>query len=304
MVEHLRKVHNLGDNSEDNIKCPICDYSAYKEEQVIKHIEIVHDLPEQEMSNKINKPCRYFKEKRCFKGSECKFMHENLKTNNDLARHKKNHARTGFQCMLCDYKAEIEGELVKHLANAHDITNKTDTTNKSEENRFHCPLCDHSEDNQQNLVKHLEVEHKLMDMSSSRNTNTNKTNQNQTIPPCHNGISCRYLRENRCSYFHEEAAQQEERWEEVRSRQPRSNNNYHNNLQNNHLSNNHNNHPSNQNNNQSDGVGWCRQELRCSRGRKCKYKHPAGRPGFVIQRRNSGQSLGDFFPERNQGMRM
>jgi hypothetical protein len=205
--------------------------------------------------------------------------------------------------MLCEQKAETSEVLVKHLEVVHDNPDTTGTKNKSEENKFNCALCVHSEDTEQKLVKHLEVKHKLVDMSNKRKTNQTNPNQrklNQTGQTCQNGPCCRYLRENRCRYFHEEAAQPEEGWEEVRHHHPRQNNNHPNNQSNYHPNNLHNhpnnNHSRNHYNNQADGVAWCRQELSCTRGRKYEYKHPVGRSGFVIQRRISAQSLGDFFP--------
>ena len=245
-----------------------------------------------------------------------KYMMRHMK--NDHTEKNSRNKTVNFQCMECEQKADTEDVLVKHLAyvhNLHDITEQR----KHEGNQFNCALCDHIEDSEQELVNHLEISHKLVDVSSKTKTNQTSLNQrrtNSSLIKCENGQSCWYLRENRCRYYHEEAAQPEEVWEEVRSRHSRQpNNNHNNNLQNNnyHINqpNNHQTHPNKHHNHQHnqqgdswEGVQWCRMDLSCTRGRRCKYRHPAGRPGFVIQRRNAGQTLGDFLPMRNQRMRM
>ena len=81
IVKHLSDVHNVDDipkEKEDtkDVNCPLCDFSSKSEEQTIKHIEDVHKLVDESTSKKINKPCRYYRQKRCFKGQDCKFVHE------------------------------------------------------------------------------------------------------------------------------------------------------------------------------------------------------------------------------------
>ena len=209
--------------------------------------------------------------------------------------------------MMCEHNEETEDLLVKHLADVHNLH---DTTDKDEQEvtKFNCALCDHSDDTEMKLVKHLEVVHELVDWRSKRTTYQTSSNQsktNQSMPTCENGPSCRYLRQYRCRYYHKEAAQPEEEWEEVR---PRNSNNrsqwQHNKHHNNQINNNQHRNEVQQISDSCDGVQWCRQEMNCTRGRKCKYRHPEGRPGFVIQRRNFAQTMGDFIPARDQRLRM
>ena len=165
--------HNKDGSNENikNVKCPLCDYSGDTDEQVIKHLEEVHELVDDPKPRKINKPCRYFKQNRCFKGVECKFTHQ---------------------------------------------------------------------ENNENKIKHAE--------------NNDKSNM------CKNGLKCTFLKQNRCDFYHEIAAQ---------PRKKMSNNKSHNEVSDprTHSTN------AQQSNVSLTQVKLCRDGNKCDRSRSCRYRH-------------------------------
>ena len=315
---HIKFVH---------FTCPACNTNCKTSDEVKKHTMKCHSEKTRYTCEKCkmlfpnNKALEAHQERRHIQIYQCQVCNREFEIKKDMMRHMKNahteknqrNKNVNFQCMVCEHKSETDEALVNHLADVHNLHDITDDKKKYEGNQFNCALCDHIEDSEHKLVKHLEIVHKLVDVSSKTSTNKTSLNQsrvNPSVNQCENGPSCWYLRENRCRYFHEEAAQSEEGWKEVRSRRNHNNNNlqnkYHSNQPNKHQSqaNKHHNHQHNQQDVSWEGVQWCRLDLNCTRGRRCKYRHPDGRPGFVIQRRVSGQTLGDFFPTRNQRMRV
>ena len=121
----MAEKHNLEEEAEKCeiiiLNCPLCNFSGDQEKQVIKHLEDVHKLVDNE-PKKINKPCRYHRQNRCSKGQDCKFLHEEK---NDKETFKDN------------------------------------------------------------------------------NEERNKSNPKK----CKHGLKCTYLKQNRCSFYHDEAAQ-------------------------------------------------------------------------------------------------
>ena len=109
IVKHLADIHNLVDKTHNDkmnvVKCPICEYSSDTDEKVVKHLENVHNLVDEATANKVNKPCRYFKQNRCFKGPECKFVHEE---NKDKIEGQLKECKNGISCKFlkqnrCDF---------------------------------------------------------------------------------------------------------------------------------------------------------------------------------------------------------
>ena len=120
--KHMAEVHNIEDAKKDNdlecFNCPLCEYNADSEELVIKHLEDVHKLVDEPKPRKINKPCRYYKQNRCFKGEDCKFTHE--KTFENTYETKDNHnehikCKHGLNCTYlkqnrCSFYHEIAAQ--------------------------------------------------------------------------------------------------------------------------------------------------------------------------------------------------
>ena len=87
------------------------------------------------------------------------------------------------------------------------------------------------------------------------------------VRTCKNGFSCRFLRENRCMFYHPEAAQppqsefeevqQEGEWMQVKPRRPNQK-----------LV-----RRGAQSGDSSDGVMWCNAGHKCDKGRVCKFRH-------------------------------
>ena len=248
--------------------------------------------------------------KRHSKTYTCQVCQEKFEHKNEMMKHMKNsHTErtsrlevTKFTCIMCVHEETSEEELVKHLANVHNLVDM-DIQSRQEPVKFDCPLCKHSESLEELLVKHLEKVHHLADNPSSSRAKTTQLKPNQTVPRCMNGPSCRFLRNNRCNYFHDEAAQPEEGWQEVRPRQAKhkSQQYHHQEQQPRHHQHQQKLQTQQQVHGERSDVQWCWQELRCTRGRSCRFKHPAGRPGFVIIRRKV--TMEDFPPEMSQRMR-
>ena len=238
----------------------------------------------------------------------CQVCQEKFQHNNEMMKHMKNaHTErtsrldvTKFKCIMCDHEEISEEQLVKHLANVHDLVDM-DFQGGKETVKFDCPLCKHSDSSEELLVKHLEEVHHLADNPRSSRAKNTQLKPNQAVLRCTNGPSCRFLRDNRCNYFHDEAAQPEQGWQEVRSRQTRPGQ-QHQPHQQQHQQHKPEHHKHQQVHGERSDVQWCWQELRCSRGRRCRFKHPAGRPGFVIHRRSL--TLEDFPSGLSQRRRM
>ena len=251
----------------------------------------------------------------------CQICQEKFELKNEMMKHMKNaHTErlevTKFTCIMCVHEETSEEKLVKHLADVHDLVDM-DIQGREEAVKFDCPLCKHSEISEELLVKHLEKIHHLADNRRNSRANTTQIKPNQTVPRCMNGPSCRFLRNNRCDYFHDEAAQPEEGWQEVRPRQvrqalhkthqqqPKQHQPHQQqpkqNQQQQHQPQQHQHKPQQQVHGERPGVQWCWKELSCTRGRRCRFKHPEGRPGFVIHR---SFTVEDFPSGMSQRMRM
>ena len=170
-----------------------------------------------------------------------------------------------FSCHECNFKAQTESDISKHLDEVHlagfeTITNMENSINGNEsDDKCFCPLCDFKAQTEEAVVKHLEDVHELKDITNE--SQSNKSIKRSPNIVCKNGVSCRFLKENRCHYYHEVAAQHEGPWVEVQSRRKR---------QERHQS-------------QATGVSTpsgrlsdvknCRDWDKCDRGRWCKFQH-------------------------------
>ena len=118
--------------------------------------------------------------------------------------------------------APTDTEISKHLDEVHlegfeTLTNMENSI-KEKDNMINCIYdCDFKAKSEGEVANHIDIVHLEKD----------NINLSEKVPkkgaklniPCKNGESCRYLRQNRCLYYHEVAAQPEEGiWEEVRPR--------------------------------------------------------------------------------------
>ena len=170
-----------------------------------------------------------------------------------------------FSCHECNFKAPVESDISKHLDEVHlagfeTITNMENSIKgKTTDDTCFCPLCDFKAQTEEAVIKHLEETHELKDTTNEPKTNKS-VNKSSNIT-CKNGESCRFLKENRCHYYHKVAAQPEEPWKEVVSRRKRF---------------------EKQQGQTSgvlrpsvglSGVKNCRDWDKCDRGRRCKFQH-------------------------------
>jgi hypothetical protein len=77
---------------------------------------------------------------------------------------------------------------------------------------INCIICDFKAKTEEEVAKHIDVVH----LEKNEIVQPEKTKISNK--PCKNEDSCRFLKQNRCLFFHEVAAQPEGPWEEVRSR--------------------------------------------------------------------------------------
>lgn len=132
VIKHLEDVHSLGDSLKDNVEnkdvnCPLCDYIDTSEECVIKHIEKVHQLADLG-PKKTNKTCRYFLQNRCFKGQDCKFLHEEINQNLNEQEANKNEpkmCKNGLKCIFlkqnrCQFYHKVAAQPFKQNVDRSD----------------------------------------------------------------------------------------------------------------------------------------------------------------------------------------
>jgi hypothetical protein len=139
--------------------------------------------------------------------------------------HGKDEGTKIFSCHKCEFKAPTEKEVDQHLDAVHlagfeTITNMENSIKDIGSNKMYscCLDCDFTASTEEEVSKHLDTVHKLRDENTqpSKAPNTEKTIQ--TIKACKHGLSCHFLKQNQCMFYHEEAAQSEGQWEEVRPR--------------------------------------------------------------------------------------
>ena len=145
--------------------------------------------------------------------------------------HGKDEGTKIFSCHKCDFKAPTEKEVDQHLDSVHlagfeTITNMENSIKDNEpKKKYSCCLdCGFNASTEEEISNHLDNVHKLRD-DNSQSTKSHQVQSKTTKPKsnktCKNGDSCRFLKENRCHFFHEIAAQPEEQWQEVRPRRQR-----------------------------------------------------------------------------------
>jgi hypothetical protein len=82
--------------------------------------------------------------------------------------------------------------------------------------------CDHTETREADLIKHIDKDHLEIENEPPNKTHANKTHSTSEDRPCRNGDTCRFLKDNRCMFFHDVAAQpSQNQWQSVHSRQRR-----------------------------------------------------------------------------------
>ena len=177
---------------------------------------------------------------------------------------KKKHSQN-FQCEMCDTKLETKYSLERHISQVHTPVN-----------HVQCIMCPFSDKNEDIVIKHMDKTHFNI---PNKTKYTNKTDSF----PCKNGVTCTYLRDNRCKFSHENdynshnshnkvrmvnhdlptnrvpKQPQEQVWQEVKRRQNKSDTRKSPSEQQRHV--------------YSSEVVACKFGDSCDKGRLCSFRH-------------------------------
>ena len=171
MVKHIKETHIF--------ECVFqnCDVQTDTEPAMIKHLDEDHELGstnDTTKTRKNNKTCRYFKQGRCTKGSECLFAHKETQGS------KVNK----YECKVCNYTANTDESLENHMKNKH-----------SHEISHECNICGYTANTNESLDLHKKSKH-------------SKVNTQESIT-CKNGKGCYHKTQNRCKFSHSEIPDKE-----------------------------------------------------------------------------------------------
>ena len=229
----------------EHLQCVKCKENFLKSEELKSHMELSHsdsvwnrkkncELCKRSFSNW----CLYethIKKHQCLKFT-CTVCTKVFYTKAEAVEHMetmhgKDEGTKVYTCHKCNFKAPTEREVDQHLDSVHlagfeTITNMENSIKGNEPNKFSCCLdCGFNASTEEEISKHLDTVHKIRDENNpptkSTSTQSKTTKTVQIVKTCKNGDSCRFLKVNRCLFFHEIAAQPEEQWQEVRPRKQR-----------------------------------------------------------------------------------
>ena len=208
----------------------------------------------------------------------CTNCQETFVTKAIAVEHNKNCIKeTKFNCHKCEFKATTEEQVSNHLDEVHlkgfeTITNMNKSI-KEKEKVIDCIYnCDFNAGTEEEVARHIDIVHLEKDVTEPTTTpNTEKNTQ--SIKECKNGLSCKFLKQNRCMFYHEEAAQSEGQWEVVRPRRQQQGRNIDNEARISGRGSSHRVH--------SITVKWCRDGDKCRKGYRmsngkmwsCAFRH-------------------------------
>ena len=126
--------------------------------------------------------------------------------------HMLKHHAPQFKCTKCDLKCNDTTQLNAHIHENH--------TKKTEETKIKCIVCDFASQSEPDLTKHYEEKH----ITSSKSSSVSSNKPNRKIR-CKNGPSCRYLKEDRCTFLHDKPSEQP--WQKLQPRKQKPQQNVH-----------------------------------------------------------------------------
>ena len=263
LIEHIKKKHE----KEINSICEIRDCKQSKSDIVQFKLKVQRLEDDLKVKDALIESMKiYSNNNEVVKCPRCGKVY---KTKQELSSHiNENHSpKTGiFSCSVCEAKFTKDHALNQHVNSVHNDDDEQDIEPELLDCTWKCGFRAKSEDD---MVKHLDETHLKADhVCSQCGKTTNSDNElkehkerfhgNQR-KPCNNGILCRFLRDNRCRFFHE-VSEQPSQWQQPKTRfgvgnrrDPRPN------VQ--------------QQSAQSGGVKWCNYGDRCNSGRFCPFKH-------------------------------
>ena len=167
----------------------------------------------------------HIKKHQCLKFT-CTFCNAEFVTKATGVEHIQNCSKrpeVSFSCHKCEFKAPTENEMSKHLDEVHllgyeTITNMEKSINNN--NTIQCIYdCDFKAKTEEAVAKHIDEIHLEIEINDQKEHKSVKTKMDKSNSVCKNGVTCRFLKQNRCLFFHKEAAQPGDgQWEVVRPR--------------------------------------------------------------------------------------
>ena len=188
----------LSDNDAESQKtCEYCNFKTKGERSLHKHQQATHFKCDACAMVAVSMKHLEVHKKSAHGGKRCDPCGVSF---NDERRHEvhilKEHS---FQCEECGEKYTRKATLDIHTTTKHPKEMK-------------CIVCEYKALNETEITKHYE------DVHLSSTEPVSEARNYQAIK-CKSGPTCRYLRQDRCSFFHEESAEQP--WERVQPRRLR-----------------------------------------------------------------------------------
>ena len=155
---------------------------------------------------------------------------------------------------------QTKGDLIRHIRISHV---EQPVVQIDETVIYKCSVCSNTFESKNDIRNHQKnsicphtPENPLLHNDNTSNNNGNRQHENCQ---CRHGMSCRFLRDNRCNFYHAvseqpQASENNEQWQQVNNN--RRQNRY-----------------NPQSRSSSTGVNWCRFVNRCNKGRFCSYRH-------------------------------
>ena len=237
-----------------NHNCDQCDTKFRTKEMLSNHIAECHKNSTEKAPNKTV----------LYMCNVCEQTFSNIKS---LEDHLTKNKCKEIKCNKCSKLVLTKNDLINHLKKDHGQPPLI----QIDDHIYKCNVCNKTFESKNELKNHLTenicphpptstVEH---NGNASNNNNNNQLNNHMyRLRECRNGMECRFLKNNKCKFYHavaEQPANDNVQWQQVNN-QRRQNSR-------------HSSHHVQQTRVSSVGVQWCRYGNRCNRGRFCPFRH-------------------------------
>ena len=232
-----------------NFKCKKCSQTFETNKLLSDHVNNM---------NKINTKTVLF---------ACNVCEKTFTSQNSLGEHFANYRHVEFKCEKCNKSLQTKGDLIKHQMKSHRQL-AVQLSNDSIE--YKCNVCHKTYKSMNELRNHLiETICPNPPPPSVDNVPTpiidNQLNKHSyNTHECSNGTECRFLRDNRCNFYHAIAEEPEinnvrGQWQQVNYQRRPTFHQTRSNGQQPHVN--------------KSGVKWCRYMDGCNKGRACSLRH-------------------------------